>query len=686
MKRAPELLLLLIMLLRFAAQAQDETSPVILTQPQSTTVIQGQSVNLYVAAGGGAPLYYQWYFDGLPIAGQNGTNLSMMGVAVSATGVYYVAVTNEYGSVASTEAFLAVDGPPLIIMQPLPTNRVIYAGQSTTFNTGEGGVGPLHYQWLFNGRNVPDMTNIIRTVAGNGSAGYSGDGGIATNANLNMPAGVAVDAYGNVFIADHNNNVIRKVESFGTYGDYGVMTTVAGNGNAAYSGDGAAATNASLNGPTGVAVDVYGNLFIADQANNVIREVSTNGVITTVAGNGAAGYSGDGGTATNAMLFNPAGVVVDASGNLFIAEWSNNRVRKVSTNAIITTVAGNGASGSSGNGGAATNAELYGPLGVAVDANGNLFIADTGNNVIREVNINGIISTAVGNGRYGPPNNGGAATNSNLYYPYGIAVDALGNLFIANRGDSTIEEVNTSGILRTVAGISLDGRVGSYSGDGGPATSAYIYFPAGVAVDANGNLFIADTGNNRVREAIASVAYPTLTLNNVTLNNVGSYQLIVTNAFGSVTSSVATLALVTAPLIVNVSGYGTITTNYNGLSLPVGAAYSMTATPDNGYIFFRWIGSQITNAATIKFTVASNLTFTSVFANPTNPPIAIDPGLSGQLTVSWPAVINNFVLQTNANLSSTDWVNYAGNLETNGTTEYILISANVTNLFFRLKH
>ena len=229
---------------------------------------------------------------------------------------------------------------------------------------------------------------IIKTVAGNGTYGYSGDGGIADSAKLNSPFGVAVDASGNLFIADEYNKVIRKVST------NGIITTVAGNGTYGYSGDGGSATSAKLNYPTGVAVDASGNLFIADEENHRIRKVSTSGVITTVAGNGTKGYNGDGGIADSAELYYPTGVAVDASGNLFIADYNNHRILKVSTNGITTTVAGNGTPGYSGDGGSADSAELYYPSGVAVDASGNLFIADLNNNRIREV-IGGAVPVTI---------------------------------------------------------------------------------------------------------------------------------------------------------------------------------------------------------------------------------------------------------------------------------------------------
>ena len=367
---------------------------------------------------------------------------------------------------------------------------------------------------------------IIKTVAGNGTYGYSGDGGIADSAKLNSPFGVAVDASGNLFIADEYNKVIRKVST------NGIITTVAGNGTYGYSGDGGSATSAKLNYPTGVAVDASGNLFIADEENHRIRKVSTSGVITTVAGNGTKGYNGDGGIADSAELYYPTGVAVDASGNLFIADQYNNRIRKVSKSGIITTVAGNGYGagtnngGYSGDGGSAISAELNGPNDVAVDAIGNLFIADQGNNVIRKVSTTGIITTVAGNGILGYSGDGGSADSAELNYPTGVAVDASGNLFIADYNNHRIRKVSTNGITTTVAGNGTPG----YSGDGGSADSAELYYPSGVAVDASGNLFIADLNNNRIREVIGGAVPVTIT----------KYELRVTNEKQVVNSWAAT--------------------------------------------------------------------------------------------------------------------------------------------------
>ncbi len=438
-------------------------------------------------------------------------------------------------ALAAAQASLRAQ-PPTITNQP--ASQALWAGGNVTFAVGVSGTGPFTYQWQLNNTNLPN--GIITTVAGNGILGYSGDGGAATNARLDAPHSVAVDASGSLFIADYDNQRIRTVNT------NGIIRTVAGNGTAAYAGDGGAATNASLSWPEGVAVDATGNLFIADCGNSVIRKVDTNGIITTIAGGGTMGYSGDGGPATNASLSYPFGVTVDGLGNLFIADYYNNCIRKVSTNGIIRTVAGNGTNGYSGDGGPAINARLNWPNGVTTDVPGNLFVADTGNNVIRKVDTNGIITTVVGNGTNGYSGDGGAATNASLSEPKGVSLDASGNLFIADY--ASIRKVDTNGIISTVAGTGF-GFGGNFH-DGIAATNTSLYYPSGVAVDASGNLFIAvnNNGSGRIRK-VTNTQGPTLALNNVTAANAGNYQLVVTGPDGSVTSSVATLIVATSPLV-----------------------------------------------------------------------------------------------------------------------------------------
>ena len=312
---------------------------------------------------------------------------------------------------------------------------------------------------------------------------------------------MAVDSSGNLFIADGYNNRVRKVSSSG------IITTVAGNGTQGFSGDDGPATSAELAFPVAVALDASGNLFIADLYNNRIRKVSTTGTITTVAGNGAknvqsglGSYSGDNGPATSAGLNYPYGVAVDASGNLYIADLYNYRVRKVSTSGTITTIAGNGQSGFAGDDGPAISAQLDEPFGIAVDTSGNIFsyaiTATTGCGRSPQA-APSRLSRAMA--PLASPVTAGLRLRRILAYPKGIAVDAAGNLFIADFSNSVIRKVSAHGTISTVAG---NGSFG-YSGDGGPATSAELDFPPGVAVDAAGNLFIADT-ESVIRKVSAS--------------------------------------------------------------------------------------------------------------------------------------------------------------------------------------
>ncbi len=313
-------------------------------------------------------------------------------------------------------------------------------------------------------------------------------------------AGAVVDASGNLYVSTSNMNAVYKLSSTGT------LSTVAGTGGEDYAGDGGPAVDAALSAPEGLALDASGNLYIADRDNHCIRKVdATTGVITTVAGNGFYGFEGDNGPATSAQLYQPNGVAVDTAGNLYIADSNNHRIRKVNASTgVITTVAGTGIYGFGGDNVPATSTPLAYPNGVAVDTAGNLYIADRNNQRIRKVDATtGVITTVVGIGGYGPGGDNGPATSAQLTYPRGVAVDAAGNLYIANTETHRIRKVDAAtGFITTVAG---DGSSG-FGGDGGPATSAKLYYPRGVAVDATGNLYIADSNNQRVRKVDASTS------------------------------------------------------------------------------------------------------------------------------------------------------------------------------------
>ncbi|MGP8245338.1 MAG: IPT/TIG domain-containing protein [Bryobacteraceae bacterium] len=339
-------------------------------------------------------------------------------------------------------------------------------------------------------RRVPNAgKGNIGTVAGNGFYSFGGDGGPATQAQLDAPQAVATDASGNVYIADTANNVVRKVSTSGA------ITTFAGNGLSGVGGDGGAATAAQMMSPAGVAVDARGNVYISDTIGQRIRVVTpSNGQINTYAGNRTAGYSGDGSPATSAELNTPTGLAVDTAGNLYIADTLNSAIRKVTPAGTISTVAGNGIQGYAGDGGPATGAELYYPRAVAMDSSGNLYIADTQNNRVRKVSASGIISTVAGTGTFGYSGDGSWAVNGQITAPVGVAVDSLGDLYITD-SSGVIRKVFPNATIATVAG---NGGIG-YTGDGGVATGATLNSPQGVAVTSGGLVYIADAGNNAVR-------------------------------------------------------------------------------------------------------------------------------------------------------------------------------------------
>ncbi len=353
-------------------------------------------------------------------------------------------------------------------------------------------------------KKTPSTSGYIYTIAGNGKLGDNGDGGSAISAEIDEPLSVAVDGSGSIYLPDIHNSKIKKISP------QGIIATFAGNGTAGFSGDGGAAVSAQLSGPGGVTVDGDGNVYIIDGATR-IRKINTAGIINTIAGNGTLGYSGDGGSALDATLNCPSGLAVDKNGNLYIADGANNVIRKIDVSGIITTVAGNGfgagidTGGYSGDGGPAISAKLWYPYGVAVDGSGNIFIADNFNNVVRKVNTSGIISTYAGNGTYGFVGDGGSALSAQLNNVYAVSADNAGNVYISDAFNQRIRKVSTSQVISTIAGngyVAPNGLPysGGFTGDGGLATLAELSFPAGTAIDRNSNLYIADAYNNRIRK------------------------------------------------------------------------------------------------------------------------------------------------------------------------------------------
>ena len=429
-----------------------------------------------------------------------------------------------------------------------------------------------------------DSSGALTLVAGNARAGAGGDGGLALDAQLNFPAGIALDAAGGLYIADEVNNRIRRITSDGVISTFapgiplnsplgiafdqagdlyiadsgnnvvrrvspsGAVTLVAGDGTSGYSGDHGPAVSAQLNSPIGLALDSSGNLFIADSANNCVRKVTPAGAITTIAGTGAYGYSGDGGPASQAELSNPSGLAVDSGGNLFIADSGNSVIRKVlpSGNIItvaggpgtsssgslgtpngialdsagnllitddafnhvlklnpagsLTVIAGDGSYNYSGDGGLAANARLGAPAAVAIGAGGNVYIADLANSIVQKVSPTGIITPFAGTGTQGFSGDNGPAASAQLDGPYGLAISPAGELYISDSSNNRIRKVSPNGTITTIAGNGTPG----YSGDNGPATAAQLNQPRGIAIDSSGNLYIADTSNNRVRKVSSS--------------------------------------------------------------------------------------------------------------------------------------------------------------------------------------
>ena len=363
-----------------------------------------------------------------------------------------------------------------------PTGVAVDSAGAVYFTEGSVGAGAGLVQGDYKVWKVAG--GLFGGVAGTGLMSYSGDGGSAATAQFNTPSNIAIDAAGNLYVADALNNRIRKIAA------NGAVSTVAGTGAAGFSGDGKPAVNAQLNAPHGVAVDYNGTIFIADTNNNRVRVVNPDGTIYTLAGNGNAGFFGDGGMAINAALHAPQGVAVDTLGNFFIADTLDYRVRKVTQDNLITTIAGNGVAGFSGDGGPGSKAALNLPVSVTVDGNGNIYIADQANGRIRKVATDGTITTAAGNGN---------TPDSQLYNPSGVAVDAQGNLDITDSGHNRIRQAFPGGLI-TVAGTGDC----CYAGDGGPATAARFNAPSGIVATPTGSIYFADTGNNAIRQLSAA--------------------------------------------------------------------------------------------------------------------------------------------------------------------------------------
>ena len=427
-------------------------------EDSDSSVLHVQENQAFYAAHAGVEyaivkLSTNWAWGGLPSPGKN-----------VGAGYYWIAPPD---GVDETGAAL-----------PSNTKRII--------STGVVGTSTRQIQVQLSG-------GTISTYAGTGTAGYTGDLGAATAARIAHPEGITVAANGDVYYADPDNNVIRKVTAA-----TGIITTVAGSGGNGSSGDGGLAILAKFKNAEGVFVVANGDLYLADTGNHEIRKVTAlTGIVTLVVGSTSPGYSGDGGAAAAARLRLPAAIVVAANGDMYIADTGNDAVRKVTAaTGIATTYAGTGTTGYTGDGGAATSARLSGPQGLVLAGNGDLYIADTGNNVIRRVTAaTGVITTFAGTGTAGFLGDGGVATSARLNAPESVSISASGELYIADAGNNRIRRVSTGGTITTVAGT---GTAGS-AGDGGLPTAAQLNSPHGIAVSTSGTYYISDRVNNEIR-------------------------------------------------------------------------------------------------------------------------------------------------------------------------------------------
>jgi len=348
--------------------------------------------------------------------------------------------------------------------------------------------------FMFVNSSMNAQSGNIYTMAGNGHAGFSGDGGLATNAQLNQPTDVFKDRLGNIYIGDRGNNRIRKVNTSG------IISTIAGNGMAGYTGDGGPALLASLNAPKKAVVDGLGNIYIADEYNNVIRKIDTLGIITTIAGTGIAGFSGDGGPAINAQLDTPTGVAKDIFGNIYISDSGSNRIRKVDASGIISTYAGGGSVGFTIDGVPATSVSLCTMRNVSVDDTGGVYFTNQNCWHFLRITTSGLLYNVAGHDSATYGGDGGPADSANIEGPLGMCPDNRGNIYLSPSGNNRVRRVNTFHYISTVAGTGARG----YTGDGGPAMQATFGTIYGIYADSADNVYVADIGNYVIRSFTAT--------------------------------------------------------------------------------------------------------------------------------------------------------------------------------------
>lgn len=334
---------------------------------------------------------------------------------------------------------------------------------------------------------------LIRAFAGTGEKGYSGDNNDATKATLNSPFDVALDITGNLYFSDTFNHCVRKVDA-----KTGTISTVAGNGKKGYSGDGGLATEATMNEPYGIELDRDGNLYIVDRLNYCIRRVNKEGKIETIAGTGKSGFGGDGGPGKDAMFKEPNGLCLDGKGKLYVADVADQRVRVLDlASGKIDTFCGNGKKQQTGDGGLFKDASLFGPRAVAIGPDGNLYICEREGNAIRKIDFkSGKIERIAGTGKKGYSGDDGPALQATFNGPKELDIDKQGNIYVVDTENQAIRKIDgTTGKISTIAG---SGKLGG-SGDGGPATKATLGRPHGVVAGPDGAIYIGDTQSNKIR-------------------------------------------------------------------------------------------------------------------------------------------------------------------------------------------
>ena len=708
-----------------------DVPPVFSAPPVNQTAGTGSNAVFSVTATGSAPLCYQWFANGVPINGATAASLVVSNVSPALSGNQYsVTAENVVGaaSAAATLTVLRTSVKPVVTNLNLTAGQQVGAGLFTvTGNAGDvSGVAGVWYQ-LNNGAWTLASTTNHWT---NWSATLS----LTPGPNTLRTYAEDINSDGFLYVADNNNNLIRKITAAG------VVTTLAGdtddltngNNNAGYA-DGLG-TNAWFNSPKSTAVDAAGDIYVSDSGNNLIRRLTPAGVVTTLAGdtyaltNGGynrannAGYAD--GLAAAAQFNSPAGLAVDGAGNLFVADSYNNLIRKITTAGVVTTLAGdiydltnggyNGGSNAANAGyadGPGTNARFNYPTDVAVDDLGNVYVADAYNNLIRKITAAGVVTTLAGdiydltNGGYNGGSNGryadGSGVGAAFHFPISTTLDRSGNLLVADCFNNLIRTITPAGVVTTLAGDISDLTNGNSNAGyaDGPAAAAVFKSPIGTAVDGYDDVFVADYGNNLIRKlspagVVSTLAGDTFDVTNSVASTGyadgagaaaqfdGPAGVAADGSGGNIspTNTVTFNYVVSAELTVltNQPGWGVLSTNYNGVPLQIGKTYSVTATAKPGFAFTNWTGSLTTTNPILTFVMASNLTFTANFADTNRPTVAITSPApnatetSSALTVTGTAADNVAVRSVWFQLNSNGWTQLTLNGGSNWTTQVTL--------------